>query len=493
MTHEPKHPLPQELPNPSRRSAPAGGVSRIEGPAPAQSIAIRNPSILNWVARIVLPILLIAVTVFVFRGLIGSKPDIGKRAAREEAYAVEVKTVTPTQYQPSISLFGTVFAARTVELRALVGGEVIWVNPGLAEGQVLSEGEALVRIDAFDYEGAVREARANLNEAKAKLTETRATIKSEESALERLKEQTEFAERDLERANKLAKSGSLTQQSLENRKLVLSQRQQVMEARSNNLTVLKARIEQQLANSERLHWRLDQANRNLANTDLKAPFTGLVQKKNVDLGRNVSGNDALVTMYDPEQMDVRFTLSDAQYGRLISDQSDLVGRAISVVWKLGDVSQTHSATISRITPEIDATNGGIQVYARLDRRSALRAGTFVELSVPDKLYQNVIRVPQAAVYDDKLLYVVDGQGRMKSEKVAIKAYLGEEVLVDASSLRVGQQVITTRIAEAGDGLKIVIPDLKATGFAKEKVRPVGNKDKSSNGKQQKIDKTGGQS
>ncbi len=484
MTHEPQHPLPQDLLNPTRSSEYGAGVTGASG----HSAPVRKASVFHWIARVILPVLLIAATVFVFRAIVNSKPDVGKRAAREEAYAVEVKPVQPSQFQPRIALFGTVFAARTVELRALVGGEVIWVNPGLAEGQVLEEGEALVRIDSFDYEGAVREATANLNEARAKLVETRATIKSEESALERLKEQAVFAERDLERANKLAKSGSLTQQSLENRKLVLSQRQQAVEARSNNLTVLKAKIEQQLANSERLHWRLDQAKRNLANTDLKAPFTGVVQKKNVDLGRNVSGNDALVTMYDPEQMDVRFTLSDAQYGRLISDQSDLVGRSISVVWKLGDVSQKHDATISRITPEIDATNGGVQVYARLERRSALRAGTFVELSVPDKVYQNVIRVPQAAIYDDTRLYVVNDQGRMKSEKVAIKAYLGEEVLVDASSLTAGQKVITTRIAEAGDGLKVVIPDLGATGSAQGKERTQG-----SGGKRQQANQAGGQS
>ncbi|MCV6546198.1 MAG: efflux RND transporter periplasmic adaptor subunit [Cohaesibacter sp.] len=465
MTHEPKHPLTHQ--------------------ASEQQQGERKASIWHWSARIILPMLLIGATAWAFNMLVASKPDVRKRAAREEAYAVEVKVAKPDQYQPSISLFGTVFAARTVELRALVGGEVIWVNPGLAEGQVLLEGEALVRIDAFDYEGAVREARANLAEAKAKLTETRATIKSEEAALERLKEQADFAKRDLERANKLAKSGSLTQQSLENRKLVLSQRQQAMEARSNNLTVLKSRIDQQLANSERLHWRLEQAKRNLDNTDLKAPFTGLVQRKNVDLGRNVSGNDTLVTMYDPDQMDVRFTLSDAQYGRLISDHTDLVGRSIKVFWKLGDVVQSRVAKISRITPEIDATNGGVQVYARLSDRSGLRAGTFVELSVPDKLYTNIIRLPQAAIYDDSRLYMVNEKGRMASYPATIRAYLGEDVLIDASNLPLGEQIITTRIAEAGDGLKVIIPNVKTATNRPQSAKPDGKGSKGEKGQRAK--------
>ncbi|MCT4655777.1 MAG: efflux RND transporter periplasmic adaptor subunit [Cohaesibacter sp.] len=440
-------------------------------------------AVLRWIARLLLPLAVIAATGFVFKALVASKPEVKKRPAREVAYAVQTRPVKPASIQPHITLFGTVSAARSVDLRALVGGEVIWVNPGLAEGQVLEEGEALVRIDAFDYEGAVREAKANLAEATAKMTETRATIASETSAIARLKEQAELAERDLERARKLVKSGSLTVQSLESRTLVLSQREQAVEARSNNLTVLKAKVEQLKANSERLQWRLDQAERNLVNTNLKAPFTGLVQKKNVDLGRNVSGNDSLVTMYDPGQMDVRFTLSDAQYGRLISGGKDLVGSPITVNWRLGDDIQTHRATIERITPEIDATNGGIEVFARLSKEAGLRSGTFVELSVPDKTYTGVIRVPQAAIYDDNRLYIADADSRMVSHKVEIKAYLGDDVLVDASPLDEGALVITTRIAEAGDGLKVILPGQSQKRAGQQQGKQKGNQQGEETGKQ----------
>lgn len=414
--------------------------------------------VVNTAFKLILPLLVIAGAGFAAWQLVVTKPEVNKRPSREKAYAVQASNVVLSNHRPDIRLYGTVYASRKVDLRALVSGEVIWVNPALAEGQVVTEGDPLVRIDPFDYQGGVTEAEANLAEAKAKLLETKATLSSDEATLSFLKEQRTFASNDLERAQTLVKSGSLTKQALENRKLTLSQREQSVNARENNLEVLRARVEQQNANIARLTWRLEQARRNLADTTLKAPFTGLVQTRNVDLGRSVSGNDTLVSLYDPDQMDVRFTLSDAQYGRLISDGDTLQGREIRVNWKLGEVVQSHKAAIERITPEVNAANGGIEVYARIAKQSGLRSGTFVELRVPDKLYRNAVTVPQAAIYQGNVVYLVK-EGRMQPQKVSILAYLGDNVLVDGTVFPSDAQIVTTRVAEAGPGLKVLVPDL----------------------------------
>ena len=418
--------------------------------------------VINGLFKLILPLMVIAAAGFAAWQMVATKPEVNKRPSREKAYAVQASPALLQDFRPDIRLYGTVYASRKVDLRALVSGEVIWVNPALAEGQVVSEGDALVRIDPFDYQGGVTEAEANLAEAKAKLAETVATLASDEATLAFLMEQRSFAANDLERAQTLVKSGSLTKQALENRKLTLSQREQSVNARQNNLTVLRARVEQQNANIERLTWRLEQARRNLADTTLKAPFTGLVQTRNVDLGRSVSGNDTLVSLYDPDQMDVRFTLSDAQYGRLIADGDSIKGRAITVNWKLGAVVQGHDAVIDRITPEVNAANGGIEVYARIAAQSGLRSGTFVELLVPDRLYKKAISVPQAAIYQGNIIYLVQ-DGRMVAQPVSILAYLGDSVLVDGAVFASDAQIITTRVAEAGPGLKVLVPGREAQG------------------------------
>ena len=369
---------------------------------------------------------------------------------------VRVIAAEPAALQPDIILYGTVSAARQVELRALVSGEVVWVNPQLEEGEQVDQGAELVRIDPFDYEGAVREAEANLNEAKAQLRANEISLASDKASLERLKEQSLLGQNDLDRAETLFKSGSLTKQSLEARRLTVSQRQQSVESRAFNLEILASQIDQQKANLDRLEWRLELARRNLANTVLNAPFRGVVLAKSVELGRSVSGSDTLVSLYDPNSMDVRFTLSDAQYGRLTSDGETLLGSAITVKWQLGEQVRTRKARISRVTPEINAANGGIEVYARIEEASSLRAGTFVELRVPDKVYQNAISIPQAAIYGGNRVYI-DDNGRMAPKDIKVLAYLGDNALIDATPFAAGDLVVTTRVAEAGPGLKLVIP------------------------------------
>ncbi|WP_319567248.1 efflux RND transporter periplasmic adaptor subunit [Cohaesibacter marisflavi] len=409
--------------------------------------------------KLILPVLVIAAGGFAAWQMVASKPEVNRRPPSEKSYAVEIKAAAPTDLQPDIILYGTVSAARPVELRALVSGEVVWVNPNLQTGQIVDSGEALVRIDPFDYEGAVREAEANLREAEAQLRSSEVSLESDKVALGRLKEQLTLAQNDLDRAETLAVSGSLTQQALETRRLTVSQRQQSVESRQFNLEVLASQIEQQKANLERLDWRLELARRNLANTTLNAPYRGLVQSKSVELGRSVSGSDTLVSLYDPEEMDVRFTLSDAQYGRLTTQGATLIGQSITVNWQLGEQVSPHQATITRITPEVNAANGGIEVYARLEPDAGLRAGTFVELLVPDQVYENAISIPQAAIYGGNRVYVNE-EGRMAPRDVKVLAYLGDDALIDGAAFKEGAQIVTTRVAEAGPGLKLVVPAME---------------------------------
>ncbi|WP_157747607.1 efflux RND transporter periplasmic adaptor subunit [Cohaesibacter sp. ES.047] len=427
---------------------------------PSRSAGRKVMSAVRWFFRLALPLIVIVAAASIMNMLVATKPEVQRRQAREQAYAVQLVKASPATIQPDILVYGTVSAARRVDLRALVGGEVIWVSPELVEGGTIAKGADLVRVDPFEFEGAVEEANANLAEARARLAETRASSASEQASLQFLLEQERIARSDLERAETLIKSGSLTRQALESRKLTFSQREQAVKAAQNNLLVQKARIDQQQANIERLNWKLEQARRNLTNTTLTAPFTGVVLSKSVALGRSVSGSDTLVSLYDPQELEVRFTISDAQYGRLTSGNNQLVGRQITANWKLGDSIRSHKAVIERITAEISAGDGGIEVYARFAKGTDLRAGTFVELVVPDRNYSDAIRIPQAALYLGHTVYVHE-DGRMQPRTVDVLAYLGDDVLIDGSALGDEAEIIATRIAEAGPGLKVVLPEAPA--------------------------------
>ncbi|MTI42728.1 RND family efflux transporter MFP subunit [Roseibium hamelinense] len=388
--------------------------------------------------------------------LIATKPDVPKRAVQEKAYTVESRRVALTDHAPVISVYGEVTAGRTVDLRALVGGEVVEVNPSLKAGGLVSEGEVLVAIDRFDYEGALTEAQASLAEAEAQQVQNRGRVALEEANIERSTEQLEFAKRDLERAQSLLERGAVTEQTVDERKLLVSQRQQTLEQRQNTLALEEARVVQQYATIKRLKWGVQNAERQLANTVLKAPFDAVIREEAAQPGRLISVNDVVASIYSRDELEVRFTLSDNQYGRIVADAGTVVGREVEVIWNLGNEPLVYQATVERVGADVASTRGGVDVFAVIEydpEQTPLRPGAFVEVLVADRTYASTAVIPETSVYGDGLVYVIE-EGRLSPRQTRPLAFDGDEIIV-RGGLESGDVILTTRVPEAGEGLLVV--------------------------------------
>ncbi|GAB4516802.1 MAG: MdtA/MuxA family multidrug efflux RND transporter periplasmic adaptor subunit [Roseibium sp.] len=394
--------------------------------------------------------------------LVATKPDVPKRPIRETSYAVETVTATPGDHAPRINAFGETAAAQEVELRALVAGEVVEIHPNLKAGGLVARGDVLVAIDRFDYEGAVTEAEANLAEARAALVESKGRVELQEGNVVRAREQLDFARKDLQRAQDLVNNGTVTERTVDDRKLLVSQRQQVLEQAQNSLALEEARVVQQNAAITRLEWRLRNAQRQLDNTVLEAPFDAIVRSESAQPGRLVSVNDAIVSLYSSDAFEVRFTLSDNQFGRLLAETGTVVGRPVEVTWYLGNEPVTYPAEVTRIGADVASSRGGVDLIAAVDTSAAsvsLRPGAFVEVSLSDRTYPDSFRVPETAYYGDGTVYVVT-DSRLEPRKVTSLAIDDGYILV-RGDLSEGDTVLTTRIPEAGEGL--LVRDLSAAG------------------------------
>jgi len=420
---------------------------------------IRRPSILLRLSRgflqIILMVAILGGSIFGMNRLIKAKPETKARSAFKTVYTIKTVEALRTTHQPQFISYGQIEAARKVDLRSLVSGEVVSVSSKLQVGARVAAGEALVEINRFNYEGALREASANLKEALARLDENHARIVSEQSKLASASDQLAIAERDLTRARSLSKNGTMTTQQVEVRSLVFSQRQQALTLSQNMVNLEQARLGQQQAAIERLQWRVAQAERNLQNTVLKAPFAGIVRSSAVDVGKLLSANDVVVSLYEPDKLEAKFTLTDAQFGRLQDDKDGLIERKVTVSWNTGGQQQTYDGKISRIGADINSSRGGIEVFATIEPTGSgmkMRPGAFVEITVPDKTFENTIKLPEHAVYNGQFVYVVS-DGELAKRQVTIVAFDGEAVLV-SSGLESGEKVLATRIAEVGNGLRV---------------------------------------
>lgn len=387
--------------------------------------------------------------------LVATKPDVPKRPVLERSYAVETTRLEQGSFAPDINVFGETTAGREVELRALVGGEVTEAHPNLKAGGHVSQGDVLLAIDRFDYEGAVTEAEANLAEARAGLVESEGRVELEKANVVRAQEQLEFAQRDLERAEELVGRGAVTERTVDDRRLLVSQRQQAVEQRQNSLALEEAKVVQQTATLKRLQWGLENANRQLDNTVLRAPFDAIVRTEAAEPGRLVSVNDAVVSLYSSDEFEVRFTLSDNQYGRLLAESGTVVGRPVEVTWYLGNKAVSYPATVSRIGADVASTRGGVEVIAVIDSADAtvpLRPGAFVEIVLPDRTYPDSFRIPETAYYGEGTVYVVMDDRLVPREVDALA--IDDGFILVSGDLQSGETLLTTRIPEAGEGLLV---------------------------------------
>lgn len=427
------------------------------GASPAGDRARPAGLIARTIAQTVLMLVVLAASVAAMDYLVASKPERPPGRDIATVYPIEAQTIVSADHRPIIRLYGQAVAARTVELRPLVAGEVISVSENLRSGARVSVAEPLLEIDGFDYRGALAEARSNLAQTHATIAEINAQIESEDIQRQAAQNQLDIARRDLERARQLNQRGSLTAKQVDERVLVVSQREQAVSQRSSNLAVQQARLDQQEASLERLEWRVEQAERNIENTVLRAPFDAVVRAVAVEVGKNVSGGDIVATLYSGDDLEARFTLTDAQFGRVANDSEPLIGRPVTAIWSVGDQEYRFEGTLVRLGADIVSERGGIEVFAALHQDAeavTMRPGAFLELTLPDRIYSGSQRVPESAVYGGDRVYAVE-DGKLTERIVTVAAYDGTDAIV-TGGLSDGEVVMTTRLSNVATGLLVSV-------------------------------------
>jgi RND family efflux transporter MFP subunit len=425
-----------------------GGASR-----PRRSWAI---AIARGLATMLLAAAAIAGGLGLQHHLIATRPAAPTQASGERAPAVETVIARVADVRPMLTLYGQIAAGRSVDLRVLVGGEVTAVSPALVEGGRVKAGDMLIAVDRFEYEGALVRARADLKEAEARITETRARIALEKAGRVRAEEQRLIAERELDRLKKLRKTESTSEAAVDQSRMKLSQAAASVEAQANQLRVLEAQIAREDASIARLKWSVGKAERDIRSTELTAPFEGLVSNASAEMGRLVNVNDRIATLVDLSRIEVRFTLTDAQYGRLVAGGGALEGREVEVVWTGGATELAAKGMIDRISPVVSAATGGFDVYARLERSAAteaMRPGAFVRVLTPDVSYAEVVQVPHSALHPGNRLFIVGADKRLLAVPVEVAGFSGSDVLL-RGAIPEGATVMTTRRPDAGPGLLV---------------------------------------
>ena len=291
---------------------------------------------------------------------------------------VETEKISSSPINIIIKSQGLIIPQTESQIFSEIIGPVIYVSSNLYEGSSFKKGDILAQIDPTDYELDIKSAESILAAAKTKLSFEEAESNS--------------AKEEWEKIGK-GEPSDLT-------------------LRVPQLKQVKSEVEAAQANLERL-------NRNLNKTIIRAPYDGLVRKKNIDVGTIVSPGYLLASVYATDYVEVKLPVPDEELAFLdIPLDGSQIGinkqSKVRLKGSFGGKNISWEGSIVRMEAEIDSKSrmailiGKVSdPYDLLKYNIPLRVGQFVEAEIVGKKFDKIFMVPRELIKNKNQIFLVN--------------------------------------------------------------------------------------
>ena len=301
----------------------------------------------------------------------------------------------------SVTANGYVVARTRASVSSKVAGRLAWLT--VAEGSFVQQGAVIARLENADYDAQVAQAEANVATSRAQLVETEADRDQQDRDVRRL--------RDIR---------------AQNPRLVSPQEVDAADTRAATAAARAKAAEARIVAAEA---GLRFARVSLANTEIRAPFTGTVLRKEAEVGEVVAPSvgggltrGAVVTMADLKSLEVDVDVNEAYIARITSGQAARI-----ILDAYPDTS--FAGRVRQVVPTADRQRATVQVKVAIvdrDPRILPEMGARVDFlepvtrqgGTPVRLAPR-IRVPAAVVRDlnGKSVVWLVRDGRLDSREV----------------------------------------------------------------------------
>jgi len=225
-------------------------------------------------------------------------------------------------------------------------------------------------------------------------------------------------------------------------------------------TVSQAQFDADVATYKQAVAAADNIRAVIAKKTVKAPFSGQLGIRLVNLGQSLKAGDPIVSLESLGKLFVDFYLPQEQV------RSVKTGLKVAVD---GDAIEGKpvEAVITAVNPEVDTSTRNVRVQATVDNAAGrLRPGMYVDVTVELPQTDKVLTVPATAVlyapYGDTV-YVVDESKAedgtktlvVRQQIVRLGARKGDFVVV-AAGLKAGDTVVTSGVFRLRPGGAVMI-------------------------------------
>lgn len=372
----------------------------------------------------------------------------------------------------TISASGSLVAEETSDVAPKVAGKVVSVSINV--GDFVGAGQTIAKVDDREVryqvsiaQAAVNSARSAVRQAEARLglldknrfdasvvPEVRAANANYEQAQAELRQ----AEANEKRYRELKESGDVAEITYEQFKTArdtansrANNAKQQLEAAINtakqsNQAILTAQAGVQTAITQ-----LENAQRNLADTSIKAPFGGYVSARPVAVGEFVSTSSVIATILRTNPMKAQIQIAEADVPYIVG------GRGVSLevdAYK----DRKFAGTVSAVNPAVDPTSRSAMVEALVENNgNLLRSGMFVQAKITREGGTSGVFVPKSAVYNDastqsqRVFVIVEGIAKLKTVQLGVEE--GDMIQI-VTGVDADQNVATSNLDQLYEGAKV---------------------------------------
>lgn len=311
---------------------------------------------------------------------------------------IAIVTVGEVMSGPTLS--GAIMPERSATVRAQIGGSVLQTYA--EQGQRVGSGQLLAQIDASGLQDAFLSAR---------------------SAVTSAGNNADVASRELARSQKLYAAGAIAERDLENaRRASIAANAGLADARS----------------------RLANAQRQLSNTRVVAPMSGVVSEKPISAGDVVSPGGALYTIVDPSSMRLEASIP--------ADQLASVRIGVPVTFTVnGYPGRTLTGKVTRVNPTADPATRQVRIIASIPNTSgALVGGLFATGRLAAEMKTGLI-APTSAIDTRSTEPAVMRVRQSKVQRVPVELGLRDEG-AEKIEIKSGVQAGDTLLLGAAQGI-----------------------------------------
>lgn len=374
----------------------------------------------------------------------------------------------PAQIQAT----GSLVADEVSNIAPKVAGKISNISVNI--GDFVSQGSVVARIDDRDArlelasrQAAVKQAIAAVRQAEARLglgpngkfnASSIPEVRAASAAYEQTKAELRQAEINEKRYRELVESGDVAMITYEQFRLTrdtaqtrVNSAKEQLDAQINSARQSNEQIRSAEAAVEAARTNVQIAEQGVADTVIRAPFSGFISAREVAVGEFVSTATVVATLLRTNPIKLQMQVAEADVPSVV------IGRGVSLEVDAYR-ERRFSGVVTAINPAVDATSRSAIVEASIENGdNALRSGMFATARVTKEGGSVGVFIPKSAVYNHAATqsyraFVLEG-GMARLRVIQLGPEEGDSIQI-LSGINADETVATSNLDQLYEGAKV---------------------------------------